>query len=206
MATSTYTALRRTSLPALLLCTAAVLTACGDERPGAAGAPTARDDGTATSPGDSPSASTGASPYVEPGVIDGAPHNRENNAYRRPGEMSASGHTDARAEAARMEPVLKRLWKAGKWDPDSVRAELVGKLGYKDLERMSGSAELHGGELRVQAMHGETEDGLTPEGALIGLYVGDDACVTAHIQKSDYEAQANGRFPETGCITPPTGH
>ncbi|MGA4849536.1 hypothetical protein ACOBQB_25965 [Streptomyces sp. G5(2025)] len=55
----------------------------------------------------------------------------ENNAHRRPGEMSAADEEAARAEAGRMEPVLKRLWKGGTWDPDSVRAALTRELGYE---------------------------------------------------------------------------
>ncbi|MFI7318805.1 hypothetical protein [Streptomyces venezuelae] len=205
MTTSTYTALRRTYAPALLLCAAAVLTACGEERPGAAGAPTPRDDGTPTAPSTSPSASSGASPYVEPGVIDGAPHNRENNAYRRLGETSAAGHRNARAEAARIEPVLKRLWKAGKWDPDSVRAELVGELGYEDAELEVQEPYSAPEATEGDGGNGGNEDG-TPEGASIGLSVGDDACVTGYIGAAGFGADTNGRFPETGCVAPPTGH
>ncbi|MGW0536091.1 hypothetical protein [Streptomyces sp. NPDC003032] len=152
---------RRLGVAALLVATVAPLAACGSEtaRPGA----------------DSPrSSGPGASPYVEPGVVDGAPHHGDNNAYRRPRDMTAAGQEAARAEAARMEPVLKRLWRQKKWDPQSVRAALTGRLGY--------------------------------EGAMIGLYVGDDACVTAFVQESDYGVTTNGRFMETGCIAPPIGH
>ncbi|MET8688505.1 hypothetical protein ABZV77_30290 [Streptomyces sp. NPDC004732] len=200
---------RRPLAATLLLCAATALTGCGDERPGTASAPAPTSTPTAASASPSASPSPGASPYVEPGVVDGAPHNRENNAYRRPGEMSVSGQMDAHSEVARMKPVLERLWKAEKWDPESVRAELTGKLGYEDLARSNGNSELHGGELRVQEMYETSEDdneGLTPEGAMIGLYVGEDACVTAFVDKTGYGAEANGRFPETGCIRPPTGH
>ncbi|MGA4849537.1 hypothetical protein ACOBQB_25970 [Streptomyces sp. G5(2025)] len=52
----------------------------------------------------------------------------------------------------------------------------------------------------------EDERNVTPEGAMIGLYVGDSACVTAFVQKTDYGVRTNGRFMETGCVEPPTGH
>lgn len=191
MATSTYSVLRGTRVPALLLCAAAVLTACGDERPGAAGAPTQRDGGVPTPRVDGTAPSSGASPYVEPGVIDGAPHNRENNAYRRPAEVSLSGRAAAWDEAARIHPVLKRLWETKKWDAFSVRTELVDKLGYED-------------RLDVQEQYPTAEG--DQEGALIGLSVGDDACVTGYIGATGFGADVNGRFPETGCVTPPTGH
>ncbi|MEU6991461.1 hypothetical protein ABZ953_12490 [Streptomyces sp. NPDC046465] len=203
---------RRLAAPVLLLGAALSLTGCGDEgRHPAATAPGAPAPGTpAETPSTTPSSTTpspGASPYVEPGVVDGAPHNGENNAYRRPGEMSAADEKAARTEAARMKPVLKQLWRQHKWDPESVRAALTGKLGY-EIRETTDAGTLLGGELDVQGMSPRYENGesVTPECATIGLYVGDHACVTAFVQKTNYSAQANGRFPETGCLTPPSGH
>lgn len=194
---------RHLTAPALLLCAAALLVGCGSEKAGTtdAAAPPAA---TPATPTPSPSA---PSPYVDPGVVDGAPHERENNAYRRPGEMSSTGQQDAHAEVARMEPVLKRLWRQKKWDPDSVRTALVRELGYEERSTTK-KGELIGGELDVRAMYPRyvDTDYVTPEGAMIGLYMGDDACVTGFVQKTNYEVRANGRFMETGCIEPPTGH
>ncbi|WP_432093381.1 hypothetical protein [Streptomyces sp. bgisy100] len=157
----------------------------------------------------SPSASAdtpGASPYVEPGVVDGAPHNGDNNAYRRPGAMSPAGAKAAQKEADRIEPVLERLWKQRTWDPSSVRAALLG-LGYEE-ERTGPKGERRGGTLTVREMHTRSEDGdtVTPEGALVGLRVHDDACVTAFVQKTNYQVEVNGPFMETGCLEPPSGH
>jgi hypothetical protein len=47
---------------------------------------------------------------------------------------------------------------------------------------------------------------VTPEGALVGLRVHDDACVTAFVQKSNYGVTTNGPYLETGCFEPPYGH
>ncbi|MFD4631271.1 hypothetical protein ACFVYR_18725 [Streptomyces sp. NPDC058284] len=215
MATSPMTyRRRRAAASALLLGAALLLTGCGDEgqRPGSAAGPPAdvpappAPSTKATAPTSGPD-SPGASPYVEPGAGDGAPHYRENNAYRHPGEMSPAGEREARTEAARMEPVLKRLWRRKTWDPESVRAELTGKLGYEE-RKTTGRGELLGGELDVREMDSRYENGeyVRPEGALIGLYVGDDACVTAFVQKTNYEVTTNGRFMETGCFEPPAGH
>ncbi|MGB8942350.1 MAG: hypothetical protein WCD21_19220 [Streptomyces sp.] len=196
---------RRLGTASALLMGAAItaLTACGTSRHDAtAGSP------TAPSPTSSPSgASSGASPYVEPGVVDGAPHNGENNAYRRPGDMSPASEEAAQAEAARIEPVLKRLHGKGRWDPESVRAALTGELGYEVVE-YGGKGKVLGGELIVQEMRSRYENGeyVTPEGTMIGLRVRDDACVTAFVQPSNYEAKANGPFMETGCLEPPIGH
>ncbi|WAZ24805.1 hypothetical protein STRCI_006257 [Streptomyces cinnabarinus] len=180
------TPVRRTRLAAagLALAGSLALTGCGEPRPADA------QDGAAARP-------PGASPYVEPGANDGAPHYNENNAHRQPREMSPAHEKDAQREAERIEPVLKKLWKQGKWDPGSVRAALLG-LGY---------AEGDGG-LAVEAMRSRYQDGeyVVPEGAMVGLRVHRDACVTAFVQKSNYGVQANGPYLETGCMTPPVGH
>ncbi|CCK26708.1 hypothetical protein BN159_2329 [Streptomyces davaonensis JCM 4913] len=183
----TSTPVRRTRLAAtgLALAGALALTGCGDLRP-------------AELPDGAAPRSPGASPYVEPGAGEGAPHYNENNAHRQPRDMSSAHEQDAQREVERIEPVLKRLWKQGKWDPDSVRAALLG-LGYEEGEE---------GGLAVEAMRSRYQDGeyVVPEGAMIGLRVHRDACVTAFVQKSNYGVQANGPYLETGCMTPPVGH
>ncbi|MFI0714473.1 hypothetical protein ACH4SK_28325 [Streptomyces inhibens] len=190
---------RRHFAAALLLSAAIPLTACGQQRV-AAGAPSA-------SPSSSPSPSgSGASPYVEPGAHDGAPHYNENNANRRPREMSPANAKDAQREADRIEPVLKRLWKQGKWDPKSVRSAMLA-LGYKE-QRTGPKGEQLGGKLDVRSMEPRYEDDhyVTPEGARIGLHVHSDACVTAFVQKTNYQVQVNGPYMESGCFEPPFGH
>ena len=173
---------------ALLLCAALSLTACGEQRVTAGDAPS-----TPSTP------SSPATPYVEPGAHDGAPHYRENNAFRRPGEMSPASAKDARREADRIEPVLKRLWEQKKWDPKTVRAALL-KLGYEE-ERLGGKLTVTGMTARF-----ETDHYITPEGALVGLRVHDDACVTAFTQKTNYQVSTNGPYLEHGCFEPPSGH
>ncbi|WP_445519395.1 hypothetical protein [Streptomyces sp. NEAU-174] len=176
------------------------LTACGEQR----GTDVAAS--SSTTPPSSSSSSPGASPYVEPGIVDGAPHHGDNNAYRRSGEMSAASAKDAQKEADRIEPVLKRLWGQKKWDPKSVRAALL-ELGYEE-ERTGPKGERLGGTLTVRTMYPryETDHYVTPEGALIGLRVHDDACVTAFVQKTNFEVKTNGPFMESGCFEPPYGH
>ncbi|MEU1803565.1 hypothetical protein [Streptomyces sp. NPDC019937] len=189
---------RRVAATALLLGAALSLTACGEQRATTADAPSAP---PSSSPG-----SPAASPYVEPGSHDGAPHYRENNAYRLPGEMSPASAKDARKEAARIEPVLKRLWGQKKWDPKSVRTAML-RLGYEE-ERTGPKGELLGGTLTVQGMEPrfETDHYITPEGARVGLRVRRDACVTAFVQKTNYQVSTNGPYMETGCFEPPSGH
>ncbi|MFF4283739.1 hypothetical protein ACWCXK_09630 [Streptomyces sp. NPDC001739] len=195
---------RRRLAAALLLLGAAIpLTACGQQRV-AAGAPS-------TSAGASPSTrptppGPGASPYVEPGAHDGAPHHNENNAGRQPREMSPTSEKDAQREAHRIEPVLKRLWKQGKWDPKSVRSALLA-LGYEE-QRTGSKGEQLGGTLDVRGMEPRFSGDhyVTAEGARIGLRVHKDACVTAFVQKTNYQVQVNGPYLESGCFEPPFAH
>lgn len=148
-----------------------------------------------------------ASPYVEPGVVDGAPHIGDNNAYRRTGGMSPAGEKAARREAARIEPVLKRLWGQKEWDPESVRAALL-KLGYAEEGNGDEGERAGGGTPGVRGMDAryETDHYVTPEGAQVGLRVRADACVTAFVQETNYGVKVNGPYMETGCFEPPYGH
>jgi hypothetical protein len=143
---------------------------------------------------------------VEPGAGEGAPHYRENNGFRIAGQMSPASAKDAQREAARIEPVLKRLWQQKTWDPKTVRAAML-KLGYQE-ERFDAKWKLIGGTLQVKPMDSRFENGreVTPEGARVGLRVHDDACVTAFVQKTNYQVSANGPYPEAGCFEPQAGH
>ncbi|GGX29676.1 hypothetical protein [Streptomyces lomondensis] len=200
---STSTSARRAPLAAaaLVLVAGLTLTACGELRARDATAGAAPSASGASSP-----SAAGASPYVEPGAGDGAPHYNENNAHRRPGEMSPAHAEDAEREADRIRPVLKRLWERHQWDPASVRTALL-RLGYEE-ERVSKDGKRLGGTLTVTAMDSRYQDGgyVTPEGAMVGLRVHDDACVMAFVQKSNFEARANGPYLETGCFPPPFAH
>ncbi|MFH8410231.1 hypothetical protein ACH4FX_36480 [Streptomyces sp. NPDC018019] len=88
--------------------------------------------------------------------------------------MSPDSEEAARKEAARIEPVLKRLWKDHAWDPDRVRTALV-RLGYRTGDG------LQPGTLIVSGMgeqHILTQTApVAPEGALFALRVRKDACV-----------------------------
>ncbi|KUF19666.1 hypothetical protein [Streptomyces silvensis] len=187
---------RPTSAAVAVLLGAVLLTACGEERKGAADGA----DAPGTPRGESPPERTAPATsghYVEPGAGDGAPHYRENNAHRFPGRMSAASEKAADAQRERVERVLKRLWGKGTWDPGPVRAALRAELGADAGEK-----------LVVQSMYArwEGDRNVTPEGAMIGLRVRDDACVTAFVQKTNYGAKTDGPFPETGCMEPPVGH
>jgi hypothetical protein len=164
----------------LLLGTVLSLTACGQERTGPA----------------APSPAGPARGNVEPGSHDGAPHYRENNGFKVPKDMSPSSEAAARTEAARIEPVIKRLWAAGTWDAGSVRTALL-ELGYRDE---GPDSERGRGTLFVRANTAGNP------GAGIALDIRHDACVTAFVQSTNYQVEVNGRFLETGCFEPRGGH
>lgn len=181
----------------LLLSAAGPLTGCGQQS-GVAAMP--------RPPSASGSSGPGAGLSTESGSHDGAPHYNDNSAGRRPGAMSPADASRARKEAARIEPVLKNLWQQRRWDPASVRSAMLA-LGYQ--EKRSGT---EAGEpavtLEVRAMDSRFEGDhyVTPAGAQVGLTVDNDACVTAFVQKTNYDVQVNGLYPESGCFEPPFAH
>ncbi|MFK8908021.1 hypothetical protein [Streptomyces sp. YS-3] len=190
----------RLVVTALLLSTPLTLTrtGCGEEHAGATGSAATR----AASPSRSPVGP--ARGNVEPDSHDGAPHYRENNGFKFSQEMSPAGEKAARAEAARIEPVLKRLWTAKVWDPERVRAALL-ELGYRSAGP-NGEQKL--GKLTVRRMDPrfETDHYVTPAGAQIALRIREDACVTAFTQPTNYQVSVNGLYMETGCFEPRGGH
>ncbi|MER5886206.1 hypothetical protein ABT160_20480 [Streptomyces sp. NPDC001941] len=207
---------RSLAVAALLMGAALGATACGTVRADGqgAGSGAGRADaggagvgGVATgTPSPRTTTAAPASPYAEPGAGDGAPHYQENNGFRRPRAMSAASEEQARAEARRVEPVLKKLWQRKEWDAAGVRTALLG-LGYQERRTGPGGKVL-GGKLVVEPMapRFETDHYVTPPGARVGLYVRPDACVTAFVQPTNYQVSVNGPYLETGCFEPPTGH
>ncbi|WP_416975451.1 hypothetical protein [Streptomyces sp. 4F14] len=209
---------KRATTAALIVAIALALAGCGKEHATAGETPGVSDTGSTPSSRNtsgspeptSPSAPTPsappASPYVEPGAGDGAPHYRENNGFRIPADMSPASAADAQREAARIEPVLKHLWQQKKWDPATVRTAML-QLGYKE-EHFDAKGQSLGGTLQVKPMDSRYENGgyVTPEGARVGLRVHDDACVTAFVQKTNYQVSTNGPYLEGGCFEPRGGH
>ncbi|WP_063826259.1 hypothetical protein [Streptomyces sp. AA1529] len=190
----------------LFLGVALALSACGQQRTGPTVTGPAPSLGAALSPSPTRSPIGPARGNVEPDSHGGAPHYRENNGFKIPKGMSPASEEIARREADRIEPVLKRLWKNRVWDPKSVRAALL-RLGYRNE---GPDSEQGRGTLIVQGMG--TRLGLTdahpvrPEGARVALRVRHDACVTAFTQPTNYLVKVNGRFLETGCFEPRSGH
>ena len=181
----------------LLLAAALPLTACGQQHAGPTAAAPAPSLGATHSASPTRSPIGPARGNVEPNSHDGAPHYQENNGFKIPKEMSPASEESARTEAARIEPVLKRLWTAKVWDAERVRAALL-KLGYRNE---GPDSEQGRGTLFVRA-----HDPDSNPGASIALNVRHDACVTAFVQTTNYQVMVNGRFLETGCFEPLGGH
>ncbi|MER7666973.1 hypothetical protein ABTY61_00725 [Kitasatospora sp. NPDC096128] len=190
---------RRLAAVALLGAVVLGSTACGGQRtahPAAAGpaTPTGTDGPNAT-------------PHVEPGAGDGAPHHGENNSSRTARELTPAAEQQARTEADRIEPVLKRLWESGTWDPASVRTALL-RLGYPSEDARPNTTQTLGaltvwsGEPRFTSDRGY----VTSEGAVLSLRVRPDACVLGWVHPADYQVRTSGPYPETGCFEPPFAH
>ncbi|WP_233414903.1 DUF6234 family protein [Streptomyces sp. N35] len=138
-------------------------------------------------------------------------HDDENSAHRRTAEMSPSSERAARAEAARIEPVLGRLWEHRTWDVASVRAALR-ELGYGQQQSTKDGRYgiLIVTEINQQSAglnrRFETDPSATPPGSIVALWVRPDACIAAYVQSTNYEVKVTGPYLETGCFEPPRGH
>ena len=111
--------------------------------------------------------------------------------------MSPAHERDAEREAARIEPVLKRLWEQGKWDPATVRAALLA-LGYEEGD----------GALTVQEMFPAFQEQrvLHPRGGHGRPDVHPDACVTARSCRSPTTAyRPTARTWRQAASSLPTG-
>ncbi|MBC9714769.1 hypothetical protein H9Y04_19640 [Streptomyces sp. TRM66268-LWL] len=137
----------------------------------------------------------------------------ENRGPRDPAEMSPSSERAARAEAERIEPVLARMWAKGTWDVVSVREALF-ELGYRQ-QQFTDDGRYGSGNLIVKEIHRRgslsgsrpaTGRADTSAGSVIGLRVRPDACVSAFVQRTDYEVRVTGPYPESGCFEPPFAH
>ncbi|MFE5856348.1 hypothetical protein ACFQ61_24480 [Streptomyces sp. NPDC056500] len=172
---------------ALWMATAAALSACGTQGASA---------GTSSPP---PSSSkppaAGPSPYVEEGVVDGAPHNRENNVYRRAGEITPADTAAAKKAVDRIRPVVEKLRRQGRIEPEDVLPALLG-LGF-DASRM---------EVQRPWSAWDDSDPDASWGTAFGIRIGTTGCVTGRVVESQTWASVNGPYPETGCLYPATGH
>ncbi|MEV5986159.1 hypothetical protein AB0L85_14190 [Streptomyces sp. NPDC052051] len=106
---------------------------------------------------------------------------------------------DAYRVADRIRPVLEKLWKQHKLDIASVR---------QALEQAGFSEDSMTQPLIVRPLPQHYENGgyTRLPGAEVAVRVHDDACASGFVQESNFEAKANGPYPETGCFEPPSGH
>ncbi|MBH1934229.1 hypothetical protein I5Q34_07945 [Streptomyces sp. AV19] len=142
--------------------------------------------------GKEPSRSPVASPSVRPVPQgDGPPGYSDNSRPRRPGAMSPRDEKLARAKAAEAGRALEELRRRGTVDPADVRPV---------IRRLAGSSRFVVGDLLV----GTRQEKVA--GADYGIWIGGTACVTGAVSKARVWAEANGRYLETGCISPPPAH
>lgn len=126
--------------------------------------------------------------------MDGAPHNRENNAHRRAKEITPADATVGRQLADRIRPALEKLRERGRIEPEDIRPALL-SLGVPEKE------------MTVQTPWSPwDEDPEESWGTAFGIRVGANGCVTGRVVRDQVWAEVNGPYPETGCLYPPTAH
>ncbi|MEU6013538.1 hypothetical protein ABZ826_05550 [Streptomyces sp. NPDC047515] len=164
---------------AAVLVLTTVLACCGTQRAGDAG-PGAGSSG--------PPSAGPATPYVEPGADDGAPHYRENHAFQSTAELSPADRARGEAAVKKVEAGLAGIAE-GRRTTESQLHEALAGLGYSPESISTGTFGPHRTTFIVEL------GPICVEGALDGLVNG---LVTA---------EAHGRYLEgTGCVKPVGGH
>ncbi|MER5466093.1 hypothetical protein ABT010_36720 [Streptomyces sp. NPDC002668] len=97
----------------------------------------------------------------------------------------------ARQKATEVERALDELRRRGTISPAEVRPVLA---------RLAAPARLSVGALLI----GTGAD--KAEGSTYGIWIGETACVTGAVSKERVWADANGHYPETGCMPPASAH
>ncbi|WP_406421767.1 hypothetical protein OH809_15965 [Streptomyces sp. NBC_00873] len=202
----------RRAAAALIGATVLVLTpalaGCGKGRTPSAGptsaapVPVSASATTATAPTTPAAASTsattaagsppvGASPYQEPGTVDGAPHYKENHAFQQARELSPAERAEADARAARIKEALTPAAQDPHTTESRIRKVLTG-LGYASGV-ITTSSWGHDNAYLID------NGPICLEGV---VYVSVDGA--GHGQVT---AEAHGRYIEgTGCVKPEGGH
>ncbi|MFG2563007.1 hypothetical protein [Streptomyces sp. NPDC048496] len=184
------------------------LAGCGRVRTPSAGptvaapAPVSASATTATAPTAPAAASTsatttagsppvGASPYQEPGTVDGAPHYKENHAFQQARELSPAERAVADARAARIKEALTPAAQDPHTTESGIRKVLTG-LGYASGAITTGS---WGHDNAYLIDNGP----ICLEGV---VYVAVEGA-----SRGQVTAEAHGRYIEgTGCVKPEGGH
>lgn len=172
MTSATHAA--RALAPVAVLVLTPALAGCGPQRAGEAGA------GSSGPPA--------AASHAEPGAGDGAPHYRENHAFRSTAELSPADRARGEAEVKKVEAGPAGIAEGRRTTGSRLREALAG-LGYSPGALSTGTFGPHRTTFIVEL------GPICLEGALDGLVNG---LVTA---------EAHGRYLEgTGCVKPVGGH
>ncbi|MEV0493091.1 hypothetical protein [Streptomyces atratus] len=155
-------------------------------------APTTPDAASASAPTTAAgSPPVGASPYQEPGTVDGAPHYKENHAFQQARELSPAERAEADARAARIKEALTPAAQDPHTTESGVR-KVLARLGYA-----SGAI--------TTSSWGHDHTYLIDNGAIClegVVYVAVDGTGRGQVT-----AEAHGRYIEgTGCVKPEGGH
>jgi hypothetical protein len=119
---------------------------------------------------------------------DAAPHEQENRGYLQPGELTAEARQRLDAQGAALTPTLEQVRASGAITPDAVTAALVA-AGFPAKN--------------VAAVPRTSSLGDPTQYVVFGIAF-TDGCVTGMVTHTEVQAQAMGRYPESGCIPPDT--
>lgn len=126
----------------------------------------------------------GPSPTVVTPPGDGAPHNAENNGWKRRAELGDADRKLAEQAVARIRTALEAQRAVGDFSLPATLATLVG-LGFP------------ADQVQVATMNDPTITG-----AVYGVHVGERGCVIGNVQPLAVRAEVAGSAAEFGCLEP----
>ena len=155
--------------------------------------PGARDGDSSPLPSPSPSlpglTTDAAGQALPPG--DAAPHQADNNSWKRRHELTAEEQRAGDALAARIRPKLTALRTAGDFAPESTEQALLG-LGLRPED------------VQVTTMWPAPDSGTPPPGAVFAVRFAGAGCVTGGVRPDRLMIEVTGAAAEFGCLEPNT--
>jgi hypothetical protein len=122
---------------------------------------------------------------------DGAPHEAENNGWKRRPDLTADQQRAGDALAARIRPRLAALRATGDFAPESTRQTLLG-LGLRSED------------VQVTAMRTPLDAATPPPGAVFAARFGGTGCVLGDVRPDRLLVEVAAAGAEFGCPEPYT--
>ena len=143
------------------------------------------------SPPTGPSGASGSPSGFRPSApADGsAPHEAENNSWKKRHELTAQERREGKALAARVRPTLSALRSDGTITPEATETALVG-LG------------LEPDDVTAEPFRAGADSETPPPGSAFAVKFGGAGCVIGSLSTDRLDIEVTGAGAEFGCLEP----